>query len=699
VLRRALASALHQVAAGDEIIVVDDGSTDDTEAIARSFGASVIYLRTDHGGAGRARNAGIAAASGDLLAFLDSDDEWIPGKLAAQRRVMEALPDVLFLFSDFGGVSSAGERSCSGARAWHGAGAFWDELLAPGVQSAELSGLDRAAAPFVLYQGRIFEALVRHWSVFTSTVVVRRREAGDALAFPEDVGLYEDLECFARLARRGLACYMDVETALQYGHEGPRLTDADLVTQGRTAMRIAARVWGADAEYLRDHQDAYCLVMDLHRRKVARGLIAEGRSAEARRELSLLARPAPLLAAQSVLPRRFVRLGSTARREFVDHLARSCGLVAGSEAEVDVTAFWGSHGLDRLEADWRELEAETRGTDGISGFDEQRGYLEHLAPAPERVAYLRIAVDGRVEAICPVEALRGGALGFPPRMWAVVWPPTRLLPEFVMASEARADLVLPLVLDHLGAVAGGPRVLLAGPLPASSPSWARLTVLNHSDYRVNEAGLIIDLECTADAEDLPDQTRGGLGRAAGDPEELAGARYVHAAAAGELETELGVFVRLERALRLAVHGDVSLRFEPEALRTFFAAVTGRSPEGSLEVHSLYLERRCVAAQLCRHRGDAVEMLGSASDPAYTALRGEAWLLGHVYSVYREDPAVGRLRLVSSSPLREASCARVEPMVRAEIACKGRSARPAIFALRAQSRLARRRGDVPAAPRR
>ena len=70
-------------------IVVDDGSTDETEAVARSFGAQVRYLRTPHLGARAARNDGVRAASCDLVAFLDSDDEWLPRKMALQRAVSE----------------------------------------------------------------------------------------------------------------------------------------------------------------------------------------------------------------------------------------------------------------------------------------------------------------------------------------------------------------------------------------------------------------------------------------------------------------------------------------------------------------------------------------------------------------------------------------------------------------------------------
>lgn len=76
-----------------EIIVVDDGSTDDTARIARSF-PEVTYLRQDHAGIGAARNLGVARSSGGLLAFLDHDDLWEPGKLELQLRTLKRDPSL-----------------------------------------------------------------------------------------------------------------------------------------------------------------------------------------------------------------------------------------------------------------------------------------------------------------------------------------------------------------------------------------------------------------------------------------------------------------------------------------------------------------------------------------------------------------------------------------------------------------------------
>ena len=95
-LPAALASVFEQDPAPGEVLVVDDGSTDETRALlARE--PRVTVLVQAHGGVAQARNAGIGAARGDIVAFLDSDDLWPQGRLAAALRVFEARPEVQLL--------------------------------------------------------------------------------------------------------------------------------------------------------------------------------------------------------------------------------------------------------------------------------------------------------------------------------------------------------------------------------------------------------------------------------------------------------------------------------------------------------------------------------------------------------------------------------------------------------------------------
>ena len=88
----AIESALGQTFSDREVVVVDDGSTDGTDAIVVSFGDRVRLIRQENQGIAGARNTGVLNARGELVAFLDGDDLWEPDKLAFQVETAERYP-------------------------------------------------------------------------------------------------------------------------------------------------------------------------------------------------------------------------------------------------------------------------------------------------------------------------------------------------------------------------------------------------------------------------------------------------------------------------------------------------------------------------------------------------------------------------------------------------------------------------------
>jgi glycosyltransferase involved in cell wall biosynthesis len=97
-LSEAVESALAQEGLSFEIVIVDDGSTDGSPAIAARQPAPVRTVRQDHSGLGTALNRGLEEARGDLVAFLDSDDRYVPGKLARQESLLDRDRDLDAVF-------------------------------------------------------------------------------------------------------------------------------------------------------------------------------------------------------------------------------------------------------------------------------------------------------------------------------------------------------------------------------------------------------------------------------------------------------------------------------------------------------------------------------------------------------------------------------------------------------------------------
>lgn len=201
---RAVDSVLAQDYTDRELIVVNDGSTDDTAQILAAYGDAIQVVTQANGGMSSARNAGISAARGRYLAFLDSDDRWLQGKLARQMTLMESEPDLAFCaatatFEDPDG-NPAGMWACS-RRADAGVG----------------------------------DILAHHATVAggASSVLARRELVQRLGGFDETLFGAEDTDLWVRLAALGrFACIADPLVVV--------LKRPDSVSRNRARMRAGA---------------------------------------------------------------------------------------------------------------------------------------------------------------------------------------------------------------------------------------------------------------------------------------------------------------------------------------------------------------------------------------------------------------------------------------------------------------------------
>jgi glycosyltransferase involved in cell wall biosynthesis len=110
-LRKAINSVLNQTHPAKEIIVVDDGSKDGTCAVVESYGDRVRLIRQQNQGPAITRNTGANAATGDYIAFLDSDDGWNPEKLEKQLAAFRAAPDSVLCYTSLMMLQEDGART------------------------------------------------------------------------------------------------------------------------------------------------------------------------------------------------------------------------------------------------------------------------------------------------------------------------------------------------------------------------------------------------------------------------------------------------------------------------------------------------------------------------------------------------------------------------------------------------------------
>lgn len=200
----AVRSVLRQSHPVDEVLVVDDGSTDDTKQALEPFRDRVVYVRQDNKGAGAARNRGMSEASGDFIAFLDSDDLWIEEKVEAQLRFFQTHPHLEFTFGEMvnfrGGIES-GEPEIKNA--------MLHKYLCE--NASDLEGL--------------LDCLVVENVIPTPTVMFRRRCLERVGEFAEDLRIAEDLDLWLRFARMCRCGFLKRVLAKRRRHDGNLISD------------------------------------------------------------------------------------------------------------------------------------------------------------------------------------------------------------------------------------------------------------------------------------------------------------------------------------------------------------------------------------------------------------------------------------------------------------------------------------------
>lgn len=186
-LARAIESVQAQTFRAHEIIVIDDGSSDDSAAVVARFGDQVRYIYQQNAGVAAARNHGVESASGEWLAFLDADDEFTSDRLEAHANWLASEPDLDFLLADQEMRDPQGKMMGT----FVAASKSGKKLLAahPGAQRIPIGAAD-------------FEDLLGDGFMEIRTISMPRKTFMEIGGFPTGHKVGEDLHLFARLLAR-----------------------------------------------------------------------------------------------------------------------------------------------------------------------------------------------------------------------------------------------------------------------------------------------------------------------------------------------------------------------------------------------------------------------------------------------------------------------------------------------------------------
>lgn len=245
----AIESVLGQTFRDLELIVIDDGSTDDTRRIVRSFGSNVRLIEQENAGSAVARNRGIEAATGRYVAFLDADDWWHPQKTAVQIAAMQQR-------------SSAGARmSYTSFERWRqdDTGVFPDPA---GLLPAHLDVEPRPAARLEWNYPELLDDCI----VWTSTVIVERDLLKSTGGFDPALRKGQDYDMWLRLSQMAQWLLVDHASALYRIRPSSITYVPKPVNYEYEILRRAVDRWGlrspdgrmADARMLQERMTRSC---------------------------------------------------------------------------------------------------------------------------------------------------------------------------------------------------------------------------------------------------------------------------------------------------------------------------------------------------------------------------------------------------------------------------------------------------------
>lgn len=245
-IERAVDSVLAQDYPSVEVIVVDDGSTDDTAIRMSRYGSDprVRYFPFPNGGVCVARNRGLREVRGEFVAMLDSDDYWLPGKLSIQVPLLQADSELSLVWTDMDAVDPDDRVvSKNHLRKMYSCFSYFPNPLELFEDRKE------AGNGTIYFVGHIARALVLGNLVHTSTVLARADRVAQAGEYDQSLHPAEDQDFYYRLCKTGSSALIEAVTIhYQIGAADAATADSQYYRLATSALKVF--------ELLRKHEEA-----------------------------------------------------------------------------------------------------------------------------------------------------------------------------------------------------------------------------------------------------------------------------------------------------------------------------------------------------------------------------------------------------------------------------------------------------------
>ena len=225
IVRDTIDSVLAQTYRNFEVLLIDDGSTDNTREIIASYDDRRIrYFYRLNGGLSAARNSGLDAARGEFIAFVDSDDLWANWKLSAQVEIFRRHPEAGLIWTDMSTFEKPGsilqERHLRTYYSAYSSTNFEDSGQATGTLSQLVPDVPASLRASAYYVADVFHAMYSGNLVHPSTAIVRRDRVRQSGPFEPEItgGGAEDYHFYFRICAQGPGAFLDAPTTFYRVH-------------------------------------------------------------------------------------------------------------------------------------------------------------------------------------------------------------------------------------------------------------------------------------------------------------------------------------------------------------------------------------------------------------------------------------------------------------------------------------------------